>query len=65
MPNSPFKKLAKDAAGSVLGGAGAAGGGAAVGGEGRPGVLKKAGWEQGAAKVSRTQPVQAEDGERL
>ena len=46
-----------------MGGAGAAGGGAAVGGEGRPGVLKKAGWEQGAAKVSRVQPVQAEDGE--
>ena len=60
MPNSPFKKLAKDAGGSVLGGAG---GGTAIGGEGRQGVLKKAGWEQGAAKVSRVQSAgKADDG---
>ena len=56
MPTSPFKKLAKDAGGSVLNGAA---GGTGVGGEARKSALKKAGWEQGAAKVSRVQSANA------
>ena len=56
MPTSPFKKLAKDAGGSVLDGTA---GGTGVGGEARKSALKKAGWEQGAAKVSRVQSADA------